>query len=733
MFQSTSRVVNLKVFLTSDHVTPATGKTVAVTIGKNGGGFGNPNAGATNATEISNGWYKVTLDTTDTNTVGDLIVRGTATGCDDSERVFDVVKATNGGMTAIPDTAVTTNASLVTSGTGTDQLSVSAGKVLLQATQTGVTIPIVTTVTNQLTAAQVATGVWTDTTAGDFTVSLSVGKSIMNGVSLGTGLTVAAVSGAVGSVTGAVGSVTGGVTVTTNNDKTGYSLTQAFPTNFSSLSIDASGRMDLGKILGTASQGAAGYVGIDWGKVTNPTTTLALTGTTVGTVTTLTNLPSIPANWLTSAGIASGAITRAAFSADSGHQAIRSGTAQAGGDTTITLDAGASATTDYYKDKLIYLTGGTGVGQSQICLGYNGSTKVATVTGWAVDPDNTTTFAVLPVGPADVVAWLGAAPTTLTTGKVQVDLQLIKGQAVTAAAGVTFPSSIASPTNITAGTITTTTNLTNLPSIPNNWLTAAGIAASALNGKGDWMLSSSQVSLNMSQALPSAPTANTVGEALFASDIQLGRINTCQAGSTSTTIKLDASASSTSGRYVGYEVYLYGGTGGGIRGVGQQRTIIAYDGTTKIATVDSAWGTTPDATTTYMLEPHPVAVLASSQSLDITWAGVQTYQQNVTYGRPVAYNDIVDYAGDVIYEGLLTLPAGCISDNNLVLPAESAGRPSAPLAMLRRVFETLPGGNEVTRDSSSGLVTLKNAAGGSALVTWLQSTTGTVDKETKGA
>ena len=57
--------------------------------------------------------------------------------------------------------------------------------------------------------AEIATAVWTDTTAGDFTVAASVGKSVMNGVALGTGLTIASVSGAVGSVTGAVGSVTG--------------------------------------------------------------------------------------------------------------------------------------------------------------------------------------------------------------------------------------------------------------------------------------------------------------------------------------------------------------------------------------------------------------------------------------------------------------------------------------------------------------------------------------------
>lgn len=51
-------------------------------------------------------------------------------------------------------------------------------------------VATVTTVTNQLTAAQVATGIWQDTTAGDFTTSASIGKSIMNGIALGTGLTV---------------------------------------------------------------------------------------------------------------------------------------------------------------------------------------------------------------------------------------------------------------------------------------------------------------------------------------------------------------------------------------------------------------------------------------------------------------------------------------------------------------------------------------------------------------
>jgi|SRR6185503_2338328 len=45
----------------------------------------------------------------------------------------------------------------------------------------------------------------------------------------------------------------------------------------------------------------------------------------------------------------------------------------------------------------------------------------------------------------------------------KVDVNTIKTQTVTAGAGVTVPATIASTTNITAGTITTVTNLTNAP------------------------------------------------------------------------------------------------------------------------------------------------------------------------------------------------------------------------------------------------------------------------------
>lgn len=72
----------------------------------------------------------------------------------------------------------------------------------------------------------------------------------------------------------------------------------------------------------------------------------------------------------------------------------RCATAQAGGATTITLDASASATDDAYTGMFIGIVAGTGVGQIRQVSGYVGSTKVATVATWATNPDATSIFAI---------------------------------------------------------------------------------------------------------------------------------------------------------------------------------------------------------------------------------------------------------------------------------------------------------------------------------------------------
>ena len=73
----------------------------------------------------------------------------------------------------------------------------------------------------------------------------------------------------------------------------------------------------------------------------------------------------------------------------------RTGTAQAGTSTTITLDASALATDDIYNGSSITITGGTGVGQIRVISDYVGATKVATVSvAFSTTPDNTSTFSV---------------------------------------------------------------------------------------------------------------------------------------------------------------------------------------------------------------------------------------------------------------------------------------------------------------------------------------------------
>lgn len=106
---------------------------------------------------------------------------------------------------------------------------------------------------------------------------------------------------------------------------------------------------------------------------------------------------SFAAGAINAAAIADSAIDRATFAADTGAQAIRSNTAQAGAAGSITLDASASAVNDFYKGAQVLLTGATGIGQTRLITAYDGTTKIASVVpNWATNPDVTSTFAILP-------------------------------------------------------------------------------------------------------------------------------------------------------------------------------------------------------------------------------------------------------------------------------------------------------------------------------------------------
>ena len=133
----------------------------------------------------------------------------------------DVDDAIHGGMSAIPNTAATTNGSLLTSGTGTDQLSVSSGRIDIgKALGTAVTLDG----NNVLNVSVKYVG-------GTLQTARDIGANVL--LSSGTGAGQLSITSGVVAASGnwstyaggAVASVTAGVTVTTNNDKAGYSGT----------------------------------------------------------------------------------------------------------------------------------------------------------------------------------------------------------------------------------------------------------------------------------------------------------------------------------------------------------------------------------------------------------------------------------------------------------------------------------------------------------------------------
>lgn len=89
--------------------------------------------GGTVAEDSTNGWYTYAMSQADTNG-NDIAFNFTGTGAI-PQTVNILTTAANPadgihfGLSALPNTAVSTNASLLTSGTGTDQLSVASGRV----------------------------------------------------------------------------------------------------------------------------------------------------------------------------------------------------------------------------------------------------------------------------------------------------------------------------------------------------------------------------------------------------------------------------------------------------------------------------------------------------------------------------------------------------------------------------------------------------------------------------
>lgn len=195
-----------------------------------------------------------------------------------------------------------------------------------------------------------------------------------------------------------------------------------FPPLFTTFLVDSNGRVDVIKLAGTTQ--TARDIGAS-------VIAASVTGNLSGSV------ASLAANAIASGAFTAGAINASALNADTGLKPIRSSTATAGAATTITLDGSASAVDGFYVNDIILTTGGTGIGQARVITAYVGATKVATVATWTTNPDNTTTFAILPFGligtsqTGDAFARLGApagASTAADIAAVKTDTAAVKVQ-----------------------------------------------------------------------------------------------------------------------------------------------------------------------------------------------------------------------------------------------------------------------------------------------------------------
>ena len=109
--------------------------------------------------------------------------------------------------------------------------------------------------------------------------------------------------------------------------------------------------------------------------------------------------------------------------------AVETGTAAAGGAGLLTLASTANAADSYYNGASVQITGGTGAGQGNSILAYVGSTKVATVGPWDVQPDASSQYSITGV------------LTTLSPARYTVDAISEPG-VLTPALGTYWPSTI---------------------------------------------------------------------------------------------------------------------------------------------------------------------------------------------------------------------------------------------------------------------------------------------------
>jgi hypothetical protein len=159
----------------------------------------------------------------------------------------------------------------------------------------------------------------------------------------------------------------------------------------------------------------------------------------------------------------------------------------------------------------VLLSSGTGTGQLDFTSGVV-KANTTQVSGTAQTARDLGASVLLSSG-------TGTGQLDFTSGVVKANATQFAGQTITAAAGVTLPATVASTTNITAGTITTVTNLTNAPTSGDFTATMktslnAATPAVTVSDKTGFSLSSAGVQAIWDALTSALSTASSIGKLL---------------------------------------------------------------------------------------------------------------------------------------------------------------------------------------------------------------------------
>jgi hypothetical protein len=317
--------------------------------------------------------------------------------------------------------------------------------------------------------------------------------------------------------------------------------------------------------------------------------------------------------------------------------------------------------------------------------------------------------------------------------------------------------------NIT-GTLDTVTTLTNLPAITAGWLTATGIAADAITAAkvADGTIDAATFAagaINAAAIAADAITAAKIADgAIDAATFAAGAIDAA-AIATDAIGSAEISAAAVTKIQAGLSTLTQTQVTGGAYALNSSsfafNTAFDFTSTQKTSlnnatpsvTVSDKTGFSltsaydPAKTASQAGDAMTLTAGAGSALVSATAAQVTSDHGSGSYVRNTEPDNTSITAIKAKTDNLpaspaavgsaMTLANGAITESTITTPAETAGRPSGILGMLRRVFEW--SANKRTRDRSTGTVILRNAADDATLETQTQSTVSTTDTISKGS